>query len=138
MAEHKQRFGALAKVGWILVFLMAALQLLYALYAYLDPSAFSLTRGTELFDLGDKDWVRIYASRTLFVGLIVGYLLYARQFKILAMASLLGIVMPVTDALLAYQASADGSVVLKHVATALFLAVTFIVLRTVVRRGQSA
>jgi len=135
MAEH--RSGTLAKIGWIMVFLMAALQLVYALYAYVDPSAFSITRGTELFDLADEDWVRIYASRTLFVGLIVGYLLYARQFKILAMASLFGIVMPVTDALLAYQASADEAVVLKHVATALFLVATFIVLRTVVRRGPS-
>jgi hypothetical protein len=134
----KQGSGALVKTGWILVFLMAALQLVYALYAYVDPAAFSLTRGTELFDVADRDWVRIYASRTLFVGLIVGYLLYARQFKILAMASLFGIVMPVTDALLAYQASADTAVILKHVATALFLAVTFIVLRTTVRRGQSA
>jgi hypothetical protein len=136
MAE--QGSGPLVKTGWILVFLMAALQLGYALYAYVDPAAFSLTRGTELFDARDTDWVRIYASRTLFVGLIVGYLLFARQFKILAMASLFGIVMPVTDALLAYQASAATAVVLKHVATALFLAVTFIVLRTTVRRGQSA
>jgi len=136
MAE--QRSGALEKLGWVLVFFMAALQLVYALYAYADPAEFSLTRGTKLFDLGDRDWVRIYASRTLFVGLIVGYLLYARQFKILAMASLFGIVMPVTDALLAFQASADEAVVLKHVATALFLAVTVIVLRTTVSRGRSA
>lgn len=136
MAE--QGSGALVRTGWVLVFLMAALQLVYALYAYVDPAAFSLTRGTELFDVGDKDWVRIYASRTLFVGLIVGYLLYARQFKILAVASLLGMVMPVTDAVLAHQASAGTAVVLKHVATALFLAVTFTVLRTTVRRGQSA
>jgi len=134
----EKRSGALVKTGSILVFLMAALQLVYALYAYVDPAAFSLTRGTELFDVGDRDWVRIYASRTLFVGLIVGYLLYARQFKILAMASLFGIVMPVTDALLAYQASADTAVVLKHVATALFLAVTFTVLRNAVRDAQSA
>jgi hypothetical protein len=136
MAE--QRSAALEKLGWVLVFLMTALQLVYALYAYVDPAAFSLTRGTELFDLGDRDWIRIYASRTLFVSLIVGYLLYARQFKILAMASLFGMVMPVTDAFLAFQASADKVVVLKHVATALFLAVTFIVLRIAVSRGQSA
>ena len=134
----KQGSAALLKAGWILVFLMAVLQLVYAMYAYVDPASFSITRGTELFDLGDKDWVRIYASRTLFVGLIVGYLLYASQFRILAMASLFGLVMPVTDALLAYQASADTAVILKHVATALFLAVTFIVLRTTVSRGQSA
>jgi hypothetical protein len=126
----------MAKIGGFLVFLMAALQLAYALYAYIDPAAFSLTRGTELFDAADSDWVRIYASRTLFVALIIGYLLYARQFKILAVTSLLGIVMPVTDAFLAYHAVAGDKVILKHVATALFLVVTFMVLRTAAKRGQ--
>lgn len=95
-------------------------------------------RGTELVAAGDSDWVRIYASRTLFIALIIGYLLYRKQFAILAIASLLGTVMPITDACLAYQASANDKVLLKHVVTALFLVVTFIILRSVVRRGQSA
>jgi hypothetical protein len=136
MAESESE--ALSKAGFVLVFLMAALQLAYAIYAYADPAAFSLTRGTELFAAGDSDWVRIYASRTLFIALIISYLLYRKQFKILSTASLLGTVMPITDAWLAYQASAGANVLLKHVVTALFLFVTFIILRSVVRRGQSA
>jgi hypothetical protein len=136
VAEKKSE--ALYKAGFVLVLLMAGLQLVYALYAYADPAAFSLTRGTDLFAAGDSDWVRIYASRTLFIALIIGYLLYSKQVRILAVASLLGIVMPVTDAWLAYHASAGDKVVLKHVATALFLVVTFFILRSVVRRGQSA
>jgi hypothetical protein len=114
------------------------LQLAYAFYAFADPAAFSLIRGTELFAAGDSDWVRIYASRTLFIALIVGYLLYSKQVRILAVASLLGIVMPIIDAWLAYQASAGDKVLLKHVVTALFLFVTFVILRSVVRRGRSA
>jgi hypothetical protein len=74
----------------------------------------------------------------LFIALIIGYLLYHKQFKILAVASLLGIVMPLTDAWLAYQAAASDKVLLKHVATALFLVVSFVILRSVVRRGHSA
>jgi hypothetical protein len=136
MVEAKSE--TLSRAGLVLVLMMAGLQLAYALYAFADPAAFSLTRGTELFAAGDSDWVRIYASRTLFIALVVGYLLYCKQVKILAVASLLGIVMPITDGWLAYQASAGGKVVLKHVATALFLVVTFIVLRSVPRRGQSA
>jgi hypothetical protein len=136
VAGNKAEF--LSKAGFVLVFLMAALQLAYALYAFANPAAFSLTRGTELFAAGDSDWVRIYASRTLFIALIIGYLLYRKQFKILSTASLLGTVMPITDAWLAYQASAGANVLLKHVVTALFLFVTFIILRSVVRRGQSA
>ena len=135
MAEKKSE--ALSKAGFVLVLLMAGLQLAYALYAFADPAAFSLTRGTELFAAGDSDWVRIYASRTLFIALIIGYLLYSKQVKILAVASLLGIVMPITDAWLAYQASAGDKVLLKHVVTALFLVVSFIILRSVARRGQS-
>lgn len=135
---EKNRSEALRKTGIFLVFLMAGLQFAYAVYAYADPAAFSLIRGTELFAAADSDWIQIYASRTLFIALIIGYLLYNKHFAILAVASLLGIVMPVTDAWLAYQASADNKVVLKHVATAVFLIVTFVILSSVVRRGQSA
>lgn len=124
----------LVRTASVLVFLMAALQLVYGLYAYVSPAAFSVTRGTELFAGQDADWVRIYASRTLSIALLIGYLLYARQFRALAVASLVGIVMPITDALLAYQASAAGGVVLKHVATAMFLVATFIVLRVILKR----
>ncbi len=126
---------ALRTTGMVLVLLMAGLQLAYALYAFADPAAFSLVRGTELFAAGDSDWIRIYASRTLFIALIVGYLLYRKHFKVLAVASLVGTVMPVADAWLAYQASAGGQVVLKHVATALFLIITFAVLRSVARQS---
>lgn len=117
------------KFGVVLVSLMALLQLAYACFAYLEPAAFATFRGTELFERRDSDWVRIYASRTAFVALIIGYLLYLRQFKLLAAASLFGLVMPVTDALLAFQASASTAVVAKHVATVVFLFATFFVLR---------
>jgi hypothetical protein len=132
MASEKR--ATLETTALVLVFLMVALQLAYAVYAYADPAGFSAIRGTELVAAGDTDWVRIYASRTLFVTLIVGYLLYARHFRILSMAALFGIVMPVTDAWLAWQAHAADKVIIKHVATALFLAATFAVLRAVVKR----
>jgi hypothetical protein len=131
--EHK----ALEKIGYILVLLMALLQFTYAVYAYVDPSAFSIVRGTELFADGDSDWVKIYASRTLFVALIIGFLLYQRNYRILVWAALIGAVMPVTDALLAYQAQAPDKVVLKHVATVVYLLVTFVVLRLIVKKQDN-
>ena len=67
------------KIGIVLVGLMALLQLAYACFAFLDPGGFATLRGTQLVDFGDADWVRVYASRTLFVALIVGYLLYERN-----------------------------------------------------------
>ena len=130
----KPKHGALERSGYILVLLMALLQGGYAIFAYVDPAAFSILRGTELLDVGDSDWVKIYASRTLFVALIIGYLLYRRNYKVLAWASLFGAVMPVTDALLAYQAQAPDKVVFKHIATVIYLLVTFFVLQVIVRK----
>lgn len=135
---QEQKIGTLEKVGCVLVFLMATLQFAYAIFAYIDPIAFSVTRGTELFALGDADWVKIYASRTMFIALFIGVLLYFKQYKALAFASLIGVVMPATDAWLAYQAHAADKVVFKHIATAVFLVVTFFVLQAVIKRKESA
>lgn len=121
----------LEKTGIVLVFTMALLQGVYALYAFVDPSAFALLRGTSLLFSGDADWVRIYASRTLFVALIIGYLLYQRHYGILAWAALFGTVMPITDAFLAYQAHAAEIVVYKHIATLVYLLLTVFVLNKV-------
>ncbi len=121
------------KIGITMVLLMALIQAVYAVYAYLDPQAFSLLRGTELFASGDSDWVQIYASRTLFVALIVGVLLLLREYRILIWASLFGTVMPITDAWLAYQAGAESVVVYKHIATLIYLLATSFVLLVMVR-----
>ncbi|MFT5572100.1 MAG: hypothetical protein ACI9FR_001021 [Cryomorphaceae bacterium] len=123
----------LEKVAFFLVLLMALLQGAYAIYAYSDPSSFSLLRGTELHDLADADWVKIYASRTWFVALIIGFLLYLKNYQILAWAALFGTVMPVADAFLAYQAGAADAVVYKHIATFVYLLITFAVLKVVVK-----
>jgi len=120
--------------SFILVLLMTVLQGIYALHAFIDPSAFSVLRGTVLTDIGDADWVRIYASRTLFLALIIGYLLYLQNYNILKWAAIFAIVMPVTDAVLAYHAQAPTQVIFKHVGTAGYLLVTFFVLHRLTKR----
>ena len=50
MLEPKHR--ALERSGYILVLLMAVLQGGYAIFAYVDPAAFSILGGTELLDVG--------------------------------------------------------------------------------------
>lgn len=128
----------LNKVGFMLVLLMALLQGFYAVFAYLDPVAFSNVRGTVLASPGDLDWVVIYASRTLFVALIIGFLLYLRNYNILLWAALFGTVMPLTDGWLAYQAGASFNIVAKHLATVAYLIATFLVLKTVVKRENAS
>ncbi|WP_216825007.1 DUF4267 domain-containing protein [Agarilytica rhodophyticola] len=122
----------------VLVFLMAVLQGVYAIYAFFDPVAFSELRGTELFSASDSDWIVIYASRTLFVALVVGFLLFKKQYKLLVWISLFGTVMPITDAWLAYQAGAPSVVVYKHVATVIYLIVTLVALKLVLRSENNA
>jgi hypothetical protein len=136
MKDSKSKL--LEKVACVLVFLMAALQGAYAIYAYIDPVAFSIVRGTELASMGDQGWVQIYASRTLFVSLITGLLLYLKNYKILVWAALFGTVMPITDAYLAYEAQAENKIVYKHIATAAYLLITFYLLKLVVKNNQNA
>lgn len=121
-------------VGFGLVAAMALLQAYFAISAYIDPAAFAPSRGTTLAAAEDADWVRIYASRTLFIALLLGYLLLRGQFGVLKWAALLGTVMPITDALLAYQAGATAGVVARHVATLIYLLVTFVVLHLALRK----
>jgi len=111
---------------------MTLLQGFYGVFTYVDPVSFSLIRGTELFSTMDADWVIIYGSRTLFITLILGYLLYVRHFKVLMWAALFGTIMPITDALLALEAQAPLKVVIKHVATVVYLLITCLVLNKVV------
>ncbi|NQZ27743.1 MAG: DUF4267 domain-containing protein [Colwellia sp.] len=122
------------KTGFILVLLMVLLQGVYGLFAYFDPTIFASLRGTELFSNMDADWVKIYGSRTLFITLILGYLLYTRNYLILMWSALFGLVMPITDGFLAFEAQAPIKVVLKHVATGVYLLVIFLVLKKVVAK----
>ncbi|MCG7537023.1 DUF4267 domain-containing protein [Pseudoalteromonas sp. OOF1S-7] len=124
------------KVAFTLVLLMAVLQGFYALFAYIQPIGFSDIRGTVLASPQDLDWIHIYASRTLFVSLIIGVLLYFRNYKTLFWAALLGTVMPLTDGWLAYQSGASVGVIAKHVVTVAYLLVTALVLHTVVKTGR--
>jgi len=123
-------------IGRTLVLLMALIQAFYGFYAYINPADFALVRGTELA-LVDADWARIYASRTLFIALTMGYLLYFRHYKILMVLALFGTNMPITDALLAFQAQAPLKVTIKHIATVIYLLITFVVLQRVVTKGSS-
>ena len=135
MTESKSNI--LENAARTLVFLMAALQGAYAIFAFIDPIAFSVVRGTELANVVDADWVQIYASRTLFVSLIIGFLLYLKHYKILVWAALFGTVMPITDAYLAIEAHAENNVVYKHIATVIYLLITSFLLNRVVKANDN-
>jgi len=131
-----KKYNKFEIAGSILVLIMALLQVFYAVFAYIDPAAFSNLRGTELFSEMDSDWIKIYGSRTLFITLVLGYLLYSRNYMALMWCALFGTVMPITDGLLAYEAKAPFKVVLKHVATIVYLLITCLVLNVAVEKNQ--
>ncbi|MBA6417946.1 DUF4267 domain-containing protein [Colwellia sp. 6M3] len=122
----------LERVGFVLVALIVLLQGFYGTFAFIDPAMFSAVRGTELFSVMDADWVKIYGSRTIFITLIFGYLLYTRNYIVLMWGALFAVVMPITDGLLAYEAQAPFKVVVKHVATIAYLLIIFFVLKKVI------
>lgn len=122
----------LEKVGIVLVSLIVLLQGFYGTFSFIDPAAFSTVRGTELFSGMDADWVKIYGSRTIFITLIFGYLLYTRNHIVLMWGALFAVVMPITDGLLAYEAQAPFKVVVKHIATIVYLLIIFLVFKKVV------
>jgi hypothetical protein len=87
--------------------------------------------GAELVQIQDADWVAIYASRTLFIALVLGLLLVTRNYKILGWALLFGMLMPVSDAWLAFQAD---NMIIPHVVTFAYLIVTHCVIRAVIKK----
>jgi hypothetical protein len=122
----------LERAGVVLIFLMILLQGFYGTFAFLEPAMFSVARGTELFSEMDTDWVKIYGSRTIFITLIFGYLLYTRNYLVLMWSALFAVVMPITDGLLAFEAQAAFKVIVKHIATIVYLLIIFFVLKKVI------
>jgi hypothetical protein len=122
----------LERAGLVLVFFMILLQGFYGTFAFLEPAMFSIVRGTELFSNMDTDWVKIYGSRTIFITLIFGYLLYTRSYVVLMWGALFAVVMPITDGALSYEAQAPFKVVAKHVATIVYLLIIFFILKKVI------
>jgi Domain of unknown function (DUF4267) len=121
-------------VGFWLVLAMALLQLFYSCFAFASPVEFASYRGSKLGY--ETEWVRIYASRTLFVALVLGLLLSLQEVALLRWISVLGIVMPLSDFVLAYQSSAPSSIIARHLATIIYLVITVGVLTYWLKRNR--
>jgi Domain of unknown function (DUF4267) len=107
---------------------MAVLQGFYALQALLNPDMFAASRGTPLAPNGDPAWVLTYASRTIFVALMVALLLARGAMSTLRWVALLALVMPIGDLFIALEMGAPRSILLRHIGTIAYLAITFAVL----------
>jgi hypothetical protein len=125
-------------IGFWLAVALTAYILFNAWRALSSPAEFAATFGTPLRDTAETSFVTVYAIRALFLGAFSIALLATRRFSALAAFVLVGIIMPVGDALLVASAGAPSSVILRHVIIAVLLAVTWFFLRRTAAASQQA
>jgi hypothetical protein len=113
---------------WLAVALIAYI-IFNAWRALSSPADFAAFFGTPLGDPAETSFVTVYAIRALFLGAFAFVLLVTRHFSALATFVLVGIIMPVGDALLVASAGAPAGVIFRHVVVALVLATAWFFLR---------
>jgi hypothetical protein len=95
-----------------------------ALRATRDPGGFAAYYGLPAVQPGSEAFAFVYAVRALFLGAFGLALLLARAYRGLALFAVVGAIMPLGDAaLVAYYAGGSG-IIVRHVATAIFLLIT--------------
>jgi len=113
-----------AAIGFWLALAIAALQAVNAFRAFAAPAGFATYLGLPLTDPQDHGFVLVYGLRAAFIALAVGALLATRNYSALAWVALVGLVMPIGDAILVSRAGAPVATIARHVAIGVFLAVT--------------
>lgn len=131
MATVSQTMPAWRTVGFWLAIPIAVLQAVNAVRTLIDPVGFAAYMGAAG---GDPAWVQIYGLRAAFIALLTGVLLVRQDLNALKWVALCALLMPLGDALIVSGAAADGAIVMRHVATAVFVLVTFVFLARGARR----
>jgi hypothetical protein len=104
--------------------LIAAMMAFNAWQAFADPAGFAARFGLSGAADADPGFVRVYAARALFLGLVTAVLLGLRQFRALGWFAGVAVVMPIADAALVSTAGGPGSIILRHFMIAVYLVVT--------------
>lgn len=115
---------------------IALLQGFYAVWAFIDPQAVASYRGGPLAGDSAVLWVHAYGSRTLFIALVVLLLLRRGNLATLKWVTLLGLVMPVSDAWSAMHSADPEAGIVRHVLTAAYLLLTFAMLQWASRKTR--
>lgn len=119
--------------------LIAVMMAFNAWQAFADPAAFAARFGLTGAADADAGFVRVYASRALFLALVTAVLLGARQFRALGLFAAVAVVMPVADALQVSAAGGADGIVIRHVVIAAYLVVTaWLLLRLAAKQERGA
>jgi hypothetical protein len=92
-----------------------------------DPAGFAAYLGLPLAP-ADAGWTSIYALRTGFIAGLVLVLMLRGDFAGLTWVAAIGVLLPLGDAALTYQAGAGQATVARHLAIAAYLLVTAAIL----------
>ncbi len=112
----------------LMVLLAAALMFVNAARAFANPSGFATYLGLPIDDASANGFVLVYGVRALFIGVLAATLVITRQIRALAWFAGVAVIMPVGDAILTAQAGAATSTIGRHVAIAVFLLATSLLL----------
>ncbi|MGB3808108.1 MAG: DUF4267 domain-containing protein [Erythrobacter sp.] len=121
MATPAQGFRSTQTAGFWLAAAIAVLQGVNAVRTVLDPQGFATYMGLPVDQLSALGWVQVYGLRAGFIALLTTVLLARSDFAALRWMALAALLMPLGDAWLAAGAGADGLIVARHLAIALFL-----------------
>ena len=121
-------------LGFYLVILIALAQLANGVRGLIDPGAFALYFGVPA--TVDLAWVQVYALRALLLGALAALLLWREEIGALRWLALIALALPIGDFLLAHNAGAGNSVLLRHAAIGLVLLATFLSLQRWLRHNS--
>jgi hypothetical protein len=111
---------------------MAAFIVVYILFnavrAALNPVHFAAVFGIPLAGPEHDAFVLVYAIRALFLGLFGLALFVTRNYRTLALFSLVAAVMPIGDAALVAARGGGGLIVGRHIFIAVFLVLTWLLI----------
>jgi hypothetical protein len=128
MATREAAMNGAGRAGVALAAIMSAYMMFNAVQAWTDPQAFAVRLGLPLTADAGAEWVRIYALRAAFIGLVLAGLTLARQWRALFLLAVAALIMPLGDAWLTYAAGAQASTYGRHLVIAAVIGVSALLL----------
>jgi hypothetical protein len=120
-------------IGYSLAGIAAVYLLVNVVRAVADPAGFAEYFGRPLADPTDVGFVYVYAIRSVFIAFVALLLLWRRATALLAGFAFLAVVMPIADAWLVAGAGAGAGLISRHLAIAVLLTVTGLLLASASR-----
>jgi hypothetical protein len=121
-----------------LALLIALMMAFNAWQSFAQPQAFVARFGTPGAADASAAFVTVYASRALFLAAFTAALLATRQYRALGWFAAVATVMPLADLIQVSAAGGSTAILARHLAIAIYLAVTAALLLRLAQREHQA